>query len=67
MTAETFVLPEPDLRLMDYLSPHSESDTRRMQERGHFRWHQEHPRAACEHPDHPQLASRMGFWERLRA
>jgi hypothetical protein len=60
-------LPEPDFRLLDYRSAHSESDTRRMQEREHYRWHRDNPGYACENPDHPQLAEGMGFWERVRA
>jgi hypothetical protein len=59
--------PEPDFRLIGYLSAHSEGDTLRMQERAHHRWHQENPCHPCEHPDFPQLAEGMGFWERLRA
>jgi hypothetical protein len=62
-----FRLPEPDFRLIGYYSAHSGEDTKRMQERMHFRWHQEHPQAICENPDVPQLAKGMGFWERLRA
>jgi hypothetical protein len=61
------LLLEPDWRLLDYRVPHSDSDTRRMQERAHYGWHRDHPDCSCERPGVPQLADGMGFWEALRA
>lgn len=60
------MLPEPDFRLLGYLSPHSEPDTSRMHERAHYEYHQDNPRRVCENPNVLSLVKRVGFWERLR-